>query len=1109
MRLTAMIMLVFCLQLSAKTYSQKISLSQRSASLKSVFREIEKQSGYRFFYKDKVLKDLPPVQVQAKSAGIRDVLEQCLSGTGLMYDIVDDVIVIRQKPPAPPAPLFIPVPDTELKGVVRGADGTPLPGATIRIKGSLRGTSTDSTGRFTLRLPDEGGTLEVSFLGFETQEVVVPAGTPGINIMLKTRNFTGDEIVVVGYGTQKKSQLIGSVSQIGGKDINNRPVTQLSQALTGQVPGVTVIQRSGRPGTAGTVQVRGVGSFGATASPLVLIDGIPGGMNDIDPNDVENISVLKDASSAAIYGSRAANGVILITTKNGTASSGRKVKVAYNGYAGMQRITSTPQFVNSAEYATLMNEAQPGAYSPADIEKFRNGSDPDNFSNADYISASFRDRFMQTGHNLTVSSGNETTQYLLSAGYLFQDGLVKRNDYQRYNMRFNLSTNIRKNLKLTTRISAIQSNTNEPTTPATLDATTMPDIISNVVRYTPIYPIKMSNGDWGVGVVNKGNPVAWLDSDAFARSRGIDLNGNLRLDWFPIQDLKVSLIGGYTQAQGEGKTFLATQRINDNIFLGPSSLSQSSSFGNYKTAQVTADYTKRFGKHEIGVLGGYSFEENYSEGLSAARTNLPSNDLTVLPLGDPSTQTNGSSATASALSSFFGRLQYNFGRKYLLEGTVRYDGSSRFPTNDKYAVFPSMAAGWRISEENFMKGRISWIDELKLKASYGTLGNQSIGDYTYQNVLNTGYNYPFGGQISAGASRITMTDTTIHWESTRTKDIGIDGSLFKGKLSFSAGYFDRYTYDILVSPGASVSWVLGVGVGQQNSGKLSNRGWEFTLNHRNNVGRFSYNVGGNLSIIKNEVLDLGVGNIRQPNGLVGNGSNLFIGYPTGMYYGYVADGLFTDDADVAAWKTGNDMTALNPNPKPGDVRYKDISGPEGKPDGKVTAAYDRTYLGTTLPKYTFGFNLGGSWKGFDVGVLLQGVGGVKGYLNNYAGWAFYQNGNIQRWQVDERWTPENPDRNAGYPRLEIITNQGTPNTLQSSYWMLNGAYVRLKSVQVGYSLPKSLLQRAGIEAVRVNLSAENLHTWSRYRKGWDPEVNTGGSYYPILASYTLGLNVNF
>jgi hypothetical protein len=333
--------------------------------------------------------------------------------------------------------------------------------------------------------------------------------------------------------------------------------------------------------------------------------------------------------------------------------------------------------------------------------------------------------------------------------------------------------------------------------------------------------------------------------------------------------------------------------------------------------------------------------------------------------------------------------------------------------------------------------------------------------------------------------------------------------LFKRKLSFSATYFNKYTYDILVSPSASVAKVLGFNVGEQNTGRLSNKGWEFTLEHRHSLRDFTYTFAANLTYVKNAVVDLGVGNIRQPNGLVGNGSSLFIGYPTGIYYGYQTDGLFVSQEDVKSWAN---QSAIAPNAKPGDIRYKDISGPDGVPDGKVDATYDRTVLGSTIPKFSYGFNLGASYKGFDLSVLFQGVAGVSGYLNNHAGWAFFNSGGVQRWQMDGRWTAENPNPNASYPRMELISNTGTNNAMvsaNSSFWVLNGSYMRLKNLQIGYTIPAALLKKVKIAALRLYANGENLALISNYRKGWDPEINSGGVYYPILSNYTFGLNLNF
>ena len=1002
--------------------------------------------------------------------------------------------------------------DITLTGTVKDAEKDEiLPGVSVVVKGTTRGTTTDSDGKFQLAIPDKSAVLVFSFVGYQPQEVPIGNQT-ALNIQLKPDAKSLDEIVVVGYGKQAKSQVIGSIAQIDGDKINNRAVPQLSQSLTGQLPGVAIIQRSGQPGNSGgNIQIRGVGSFGAATNPLILVDGIPtNSFNDIDPNDVASVSVLKDASSAAIYGARAANGVILVTTKLGTT---KKLRISYNGYVGIQRMTATPDIVNSWEFAQLANEAIPGTYTDAQIQKFKDGSDPDNYPNNNFVDLVLKKQALQTGHNLSLTGGGENTQYLLSFGYLSQNGIVAKNNYTRYNVRLNLTSTLSKRLKLTTRLSGIQTLDKQPAPPATLDFNDMTNAIGQVVRTAPIYSVRLSNGDLGTGLVNKGTPVSYLDNESFYRGKTTDIGLNTRLDWQVINDLTLSVVGGFTQLTGRDTRFLATQRLTANITNGPSSLNEGTNTTAYQTIQALADYRKSFGLHEVGVLAGYSFESSTLESLGLSRSNLPTNTITVISAGDASAQTTSGTASAWALQSYFGRAQYNYDHKYLVEGTVRYDGSSRFPTARKFAAFPSVAVGWRIGQESFIKDRVNWVDELKLKASYGTLGNQNILNtngsanyYPYQNVLNTGFNYPFGGVITTGVARTTITDTTLHWESTRTQDVGIEASFFKRLLNVSVTYFHKKTYDILVNPASSVAQTLGFTVGQKNSGSLVNEGWEFVLNHQKRIGSFSYSVGGNLTALKNTVLDLGIGNVNQPSGLVGNGSTLFIGYPTGIYYGYIADGLFTNADDVKSWA---DQTSIAPNAKPGDIRYKDISGPNGVPDGKVDATYDRTILGSTVPKISYGINATGAYKGFDLSILFQGVGGTSGYLNGYAGYAFNNNGNVQRWQADGRWTPDNPDRNAVYPRLEFITNSGTNNTLTSSFWTLNGSYLRLKNVQLGYNIPKVLVQKINIQSIRLYANAENLHLWSNYRKGWDPEINTGGNYYPILANYTFGLNVTF
>nr|WP_295866595.1 TonB-dependent receptor [uncultured Chitinophaga sp.] len=1110
MKLTALLLLVAFLQVNATGYSQSISLSGKKMPLDKVFRAIEHQSNYRFFYDYRELKASSPIDADFRKASLQEVLTAILKGQPFTFTIEDKMIVVSRKPEPPAAPAPSAAVPADIRGTVKDEQGNPIPGVSVGVAGTARGTITDAKGAFVLRA-SAGETLKFSILGYKPYTVQV--GTDNtLNVVLHPEASAISEVVVVGYGTQKKSQLIGSVSQINAEKVNNRTVPQLSNALTGQMPGVTVIQRSGRPGAAGgEIQVRGVGSFGAGPGALILVDGMPvNSFNDVNPNDVEAVSVLKDASSAAIYGARAANGVILITTKSGSAIG--KLKLNYNGYVGTQKPTALPQSVNSWEFAQAMNEAVPGSYSEAEIQQFKDGSNPDNYPNSNFYKDFFKPYGIQTGHNISLANGNQVSQYQLSFGYIRQNGIVARNSYDRYNVRLNLLTNITRKLKLTTRIASSLSTTNEPAPPATLDFNNMLDMIGQVVRYSPIYPIRMSNGDWGVGINGKGTPVSNLESESFYKEKGIDLNGNLRLDWNVAEGLKLSAVGGGYINYGDNKRFLATQYLNNITTLGPSTLTQGNRNSNYKTMQALAEYNKRLDKHSFTLLAGYSFEEFVIDSVSAFRRNFPGNTLTSINLGSADGQTNDGGAAAWALSSFFGRLQYNFNSKYFVEGVLRYDGSSRFPATKKYAFFPAMALGWRISEEPFMKDNVKWVDELKIKASRGTLGNQNIANYGWQNIMNTGtkYNYSFGDQVATGVTLVDLADPTLRWESTRSTDVGVDFTLLRGLLTGSATYFDKYTYDILVSPGGSVSRVLGFNVGVKNSGKLKNTGWEFTMGHRNTVGKFSYNIDANFSIINNKVLDVGVGNVLQPNGLIGNvgnaGSPLFIGYPVNLYYGYVADGLFVDASEGASWP---DQSALGSQKKPGDIRYKDISGPDGKPDGKITPAYDRVVLGSRIPRYTFGLNLGGKYSNFDLNVLMQGVADVKGYLEGYAGIALNNTATVQRWQFDERWTPENPDRNAKYPRMELVPNTGTGNTVQSSYWMLNGSYVRVKNIQLGYTLSPAATRRIGIDGLRVSLAAENLFTFSRYRKGWDPEVNTGGAYYPILRNYTLGVNVSF
>lgn len=993
----------------------------------------------------------------------------------------------------------------KITGNVADNNGEPIIGASVVVSGTKNGTVTDIDGNFTLVSNSETPTLNISYVGFDTQNIKVRPGQT-VKVTLKENAQSLEELVVVGYGSQKKVNVIGSIATVDSKSLEARSASDVSNMLTGQMSGVTITQTSGNPGQdGGTIRVRGVGSFGATPSPLVLVDGMPGSLSDITPDEIENISVLKDASSAAIYGSRAANGVVLVTTKRGKEG---RTKVSYNGSIGFSKAAELPEMAHSYEYAKFYNiAAGTETYKPEDIQKYKDGSDPDNYADENYLDKLFGGHSFLTKHTLNVNGGNDRVQYMATVGYLHHDGLLENNYYNKYNARLNLNAKITKDLSMGIRLNGMASDRHEPSTPGSLDSGGYAGIMLAALRYPGLLPSYMSDGSNGVGLKGSGTPVAWAEKCAsFYRQDFDKFGGNVDLTYKPIKGLTIKGIGGYKYSLQHVRHYRSEFATADGRTNGPSSLTDDMYRTVYKTFQATADYNTTIAKkHAIDVLVGYTWEDENQRSVGGYRQKFPSNDVPYLTAGGADGQTNFGGGYDWAIQSIFGRLTYNYDERYLFEATMRYDGSSRFPTDSKYGFFPSAALGWRVSEEKFWKDSsvAKWFTNLKLKASTGVLGNNNIGNYPYQSVytLGSNQNYVFGGVYTTGASITTYVDPNLKWEKTRTSDIGIETGFFQNRLTFNATYYYRKTTDVLYKPSASYSSIFGLNLSQVNTGAVENKGWEFEIGYRDKVGSFNYWVNGNFSIIKNKVLTLGMGNVTQANGMVGNGSNLFIGYPMQMYYGYKTDGVFLTDEEVGEW---HDQSAIAKGSKAGDIRYVDLDG-----DGKVTPK-DMTYLGSSIPKYNFGLSFGGDYKGFDFSVLLQGVAGVKGRLNEWAGFAFFQEGNIQKWQMEECWNMNPTNRYPKYPRLEIMSNAGSNNTLLSDFWILNASFVKVRNIQFGYKLPKNIISKAGISSMRAYISLDNPFSFDSYRKGWDPEnTNNRGSYYPVMSSYTFGLTLAF
>ena len=682
---------------------------------------------------------------------------------------------------------------SNVNGLITDSSGEPLIGVSIQVKGTTHGTISDLDGKFML-LAKTGDILRISYVGYTPQEIKL-TGNQQLRIIMEEDTKRLEEVVVVGYGTQKKVNLTGSVSSITADELANKPVMSTAQALAGLAPGLSVLQTSGRPGTGATVKIRGTGTFSnAGTDPLVLIDGLSGSIDDVDPNDIQSISFLKDAASASIYGNRAANGVILIETKKGVQG---KTTISYSNSFGWQRPTELPDFLPSWEYAEYYNMAmhnmgRQDAYLPEQIQKFRDGSDPDNYPNVNHLKWLLESGSgFQHQHNISIQGGNATTSYNLSVGYRNQEGMTARTSNERMTALFSMKSEIAKGLTLNLNINAYNNKYNAPNgEPQSIDG-----MIGYTVRQGPIYAGKKTDGSFGYQ--DNYSPEAWLASESFIQNinRNISASGQLKWDT-PVEGL--SLIGkaGVNYWTKYDKAYRADTYFDETKTVGPATLNVWTANNTYTTFEALATYEKQIKNHSFKLLAGTSVEQSANRGLEGYRNTFPNNYLYELGSGDKSTATNNSSLEEYALLSFFGRINYSFKDRYLLEANLRYDGSSRFADGHRWGLFPSVSAGWRVSEEDFWKnsGLSNVFDNLKLRASYGVLGNQNIGVYPYQQTYNLGHDYPFGNPaaLQSGAYMSVYNNPEITWEKTAITDIGLDFSLFNGAFSGTVDYFYKY-----------------------------------------------------------------------------------------------------------------------------------------------------------------------------------------------------------------------------------------------------------------------------------------------------------------------------
>lgn len=1148
MKLTGIILLLVTMHASAASFAQKVTLVERNSNLKEVFKELRRQTGYFFIYNDRVIRNAKLVTVNLKDKSVAEVLQEIFKGQRLNYSIRDKIIIVTAKHEVEESKKIPPI---NIKGKISAENGESLPGATIKVEGTNQATVSDPNGEFSFSGINNDAVLIVTYAGFITQAISV-TGRSQIEIILKEDLLNLSEVVVVGYGTQKKVNLTGAVNQIDSKAIADRPVANLSQALQGVSPNLNITFNDGHPGSGGTFNIRGFASITNTGgSPLILIDGVPGDINTINPHDVDNISVLKDAASSAIYGARGAFGVILVTTKQGQQG---QLSVTYNTNFSMQNPTARTDFMTDGyTQARLTDEAflrTTGAsytrYTDQDYEELRKRqTDPslpsvvlDNrngrdmyiyYGNTDWWQTFFRNTQPSMEHALNITGGSEKIDFLVSGRYYEQKGImqISQDKYNAYNFRAKINARISPWLSISGNT---QFSANDYTYPGLgYNSNFVSTSVHALASYVPVNPDgtatfrpEINSATIGDGLFanllhdrSTGNQTNY----DFMNTVGVNLNvvkgltftGNYTYDLKPYSNSQRRTRAPWSVYPGE-ISYVGNDQLTQNTYLDQ-----------YHAINAYGNYEKSLNSHNFKVTAGYNQELRKFHSTSATRINLLSESLNELDLGTGDAQV-GSNASEWGLLGFFGRINYDFKSKYLLEVNGRYDGSSRFPAGNRFGFFPSVSAGWRISEENFFQPVKSIISDLKLRGSYGSLGNQQISSsYPYIPVINSGIgNYISNGSRSQYLSVPNPVDPDFTWEKAATINGGIDLGVFKNRLVASADVYQRKTTDMITN-GETLPAVFGASSPQQNAADLITKGFDLSLNWNNSskiAGKeFSYNLGVVLSDYTARI-----NRFNNPGKLL---NNYYEGQQVGEIWGYSLDGYFTSDEEAQNWPIDQSFVNATRLRSPGewnslhagDIKFKDINGDNVVNNGKNTAddQGDLTVIGNRLPRYSYGINGGFNWSGFDVSFLFQGVGKQDWYPGNNADkfWGFYSRSYFSYIPKDfesKIWSPENPD--AYFPLLRAYTalNAGSELNVANDKYIQNLAYIRLKNLTVGYNIPQSFIKNWNRKQFRIYFSGQNLFTLTKLNTKYiDPEqaiAEANGRVYPFFKIYSFGLNIS-
>lgn len=1075
-------------------------------TVKDVLNYIEKNSDYVFLYGEGVEKKLSaPVEIQLKDKKIDAVLAELCRTAGLEYNINGRQVTISV-----PAKAASNAPKSKVTGVILDENGDPMIGATVRVKDGSAAVSTDLDGRFSIDAA-KGEKLLVTYIGYNPKEVNV--SNEDMTVDMDPSDNKLEEVVVIGYGVVKKKDLTGAVASVKGDDLAAKKTTTLSTALQGSVSGLMVRRDNNAPGaSAGSMHVRGVTTIG-DSSPLIIVDGVQcDNLDYVNANDVESVSVLKDAAAASIYGSKAAAGVILVTTKRGDESS---LSLSYTGEFGWEIPTTQPTMVGVTRYLEMNNELlyndNPAAgffqlYTADQVKNWvrYNATDPDRYPITDWKGMMMKDSAPRMTHTVSLSGGNKTVRSTASFSYDDVDGLYANRNFHRIMFRSNNDFIFNKYISASIDVNIRNAKSTSTNYSPFGDMRKMP----------AVYPAVWENGGYAEGK-SGANPYALLNEGGTSVSRSTQMGGKASLTIKPIDGLSISGIVSpfinYTKQKAFRKAVSYVLMSDPNTFGGwmegngsswaTNKLSETRNDNWHITSQVIANYMHKFGKHDLTLMAGY---ENYimsTESLGAARDQYDLTKYPYLNIGPEDFKDNNGTGSRYTSNSFFGRVLYSFDDKYLLQANVRRDGSSRFAKNYRWGTFPSFSAGWVISREKFMEGiGADKLSFLKLRGSWGKLGNERIGSsyFPYMSLMTFGnaFFYENGQVVSdkTAALRLLAVED-ISWETTTSTDLGIDAYFFNSRLKFTADYYWKKTTDMLLA--IQIPWSMGYNDPNTNAGKMSTHGYDLELSWNDHIGDFRYGISVNLSDFISKIDYLNNSDIIS-GGKVKRAGELF-----NAWYGYICDGIYQTQEEV------NNSARLNNTVTVGDLKYRDISGPEGKPDGVISSEYDRVPLGNSLPRFQYGGTINLGYKGIDMSIAFQGIGKQNAYLDRAMVEPLRDNyGNIPAIIEGKYWSVFNTEAEnlaARYPRLTNTTKNN--NYAVSDFWMFNGRYFRLKNVTLGYTLPGEWTKKACIQKARVYFSASDLFSIDNYPKGWDPEM--GVSAYPITTSLIVGLNLKF